>query len=343
MLDDSIPRSIIALIILNIVGGFFSGAETAYSYTNRIRMKRRAEDGSKNAKRVLKILDSFDRFLTTILIGTNISHVLISSIATVVGVQLLGSAKGPVVATVVMTLIVFFFSETIPKNFARVNADTYSLLSSLPLRLIMLVCTPVSLIFAGFSAAIKRLLGVKKEPTMTEDEFAAVVEDVEEDGLLEPEESALIQHAIQFSDITASDVMMPIEQISGIEISASAAEIREIVLNTQYSRLPLYRETKEDVIGVLRTKDILWALMRGEELNLTKYMNPPYFVPAETKLDLLFEGLGRRRRTHIAFVMGESGVCGFVTLEDILEELVGDIYAGADDTTPLAAQKEGQV
>ena len=112
MLEDSIPRSIIALIILNVLGGFFSGAETAFSYANRIRMKRKAEEGSANAKRVLKILDSFDRFLTTILIGTNISHVLISSIATVVGVQLLGATSGPVVATVVMTLIVFFFSET---------------------------------------------------------------------------------------------------------------------------------------------------------------------------------------------------------------------------------------
>lgn len=343
MLEDSIPRSIIALIILNVLGGFFSGAETAFSYANRIRIKRKAEEGSKNAKRVLKILDSFDRLLTTILIGTNISHVLISSIATVVGVQLLGATSGPVVATVVMTLIVFFFSETLPKNFARVNADAYSLYSALPLRIIMVVCTPVTLIFSGFSAIVKRIVGTKKEPTMTEDEFAAVIEDVEEDGLLEPEESALIQHAIEFSDRTAAEVMVPIDQITGIEISATQEEIRQIVLSTQYSRLPLYRETKDDVLGVVRTKDLLWALLREEELNLAKYMTPPYFVPAETNLDLLFEGLGRRRRTHIAFVMGENGVSGFVTMEDILEELVGDIYAGSDDTTPLAVQKEEQV
>ncbi len=340
MADDSIPRSIVLLIILLIAGGFFSGAETAYSYCNRIRMKRKAEEGNPSAARVVKILDQFDKLLTTILIGTNVCHVLLSSLATIIAVELLGSSKGPVVSTVVMTLTVFFLSETLPKNFAHANADLYASSSSILIRAIMVILTPVSVLFSGISTLIKKLVGSQQEPSMTEDEFAAVIEDVEEDGLLEPEESALIKSAIEFSDTTALDIMVPLEKMVGIEVAESEQSIREKVLQEKYSRLPLYRDSPSNVIGVLRSKDLLWCLMQSEPVELTKYINPPYFIPPEMKLDTLFEGLGRRR-THIAFVLGETGVQGFITMEDILEELVGEIYDEDDASIPETEGEAG--
>ena len=336
--DSSIPRSILLLVLLILCGGFFAGTETAFSYCNRIRMKRYAEEGRRSAKRVEKILDSFDKLLTTILIGTNACYVTASSLATVIAVSLWGEQRGAAISTVVITLSVFFFAETVPKNIARVNADTWACMVSLPIRTIMAVLTPISFIFASIGNMFRRLIHAQEAPSMTEDEFAAVIEDVQEDGLLEPEEGALIKSAIEFSDVTALDVMTPVDQMVGIEVSDSQQSIRQKILDEKYSRLPLYRGEASNVIGVLRSKELLRCLMQGKEIELTQYMTPPYFIVPEMKLDALFEGLGRRR-THIAFVMGDSGVQGFVTMENILESLVGEIYDEDDESESAPAEE----
>ena len=324
--DGSVPRSILFIVLLILCGGFFAGSETGFSYCSRIRIKRRAEEGSAAAQRVERILDSFDKLLTTILVGTNLCYVTASSLATVTAVSLWGEQRGAAISTIVTTLAVFFFAETVPKNIARVNADTWACAVSLPIRFVMILLTPVTILFSGIGNFFRRIIGVQETPSMTEDEFAAVIEDVEEGGLLEPEESALIKSAIEFSDVTAADVMTPVSQMVGIEVSESSDSIRQKVLDEKYSRLPLYRGDPGNVIGVLRSKELLWCLMQGREIELTQYMTPPYFIAPEIKLDALFEGLGRRR-THIAFVLNEQGtVDGFVTMEDILESLVGEIY-----------------
>ena len=340
MPDDSIPRSIFLLAVLILCGGFFAGSETAFSYCSRIHLKRRSEDGSRAAARVLEILERFDKLLSTILIGTNVCYTTASSLATVIFVGLLGQTQGPLISTLIVTLAVFFFAETLPKNIARANADAYAETVSLPIRIIMAVLTPISFLFSGIGKLFRLLIGAKEEPTMTEDEFTAVIEDVEEDGLLEPEESALIKSAIEFSDITAADVMTGVDDMVAIEVSETQESIREKVLHEKYSRLPLYREDKKNVIGVLRSKQMLYALLQEQPLDLMQYMNPPYFIAPDMKLDALFEGLGRRR-THMAFVLGEDGILGFVTMEDILEELVGEIYD--EDDVGQISEPDGEV
>ncbi len=335
--DSSVPRSILLLILLILCGGFFAGSETAFSYCSHIKIKRRAEEGSAAAVRVEKILDSFDKLLTTILIGTNLCYVTASTLATMIAVSRWGEQRGAAISTVIITLAVFFFAETVPKNIARVNADNWACIVSLPIRLVMLILTPVSFVFSGVGNILRHLIGAEPTPSMTGDEFAAVIEDVQEDGLFEPEESALIKSAIEFSDVTAKDVMTPVSDMVGIEVSDSADSIRQKVLEEKYSRLPLYRDNPGNVIGVLRSKQLLWCLIQGKEIELTQYMNPPYFIMPDMKLDALFEGLGRRR-THIAFVLEEGSVTGFVTMEDILESLVGEIYDEDDQEQEVEPQ-----
>lgn len=333
-MEDALPRStlIIALILL---GGFFSGAETAFSYCNRVRIKKKAEDGSKSAKRVVKILDDFDRLLSTLLIGTNVCHVFASSSAAMLFVKLMGTA-GAVFSTVLLTVVIFIFSETIPKNFARANSDAFVLAVSAPVRALMFLLFPITLLFSGIGKFIKLLLPKNKEiPSVTEDEFTSLVENVEEEGLIEPEESALIQSAIGFSDTSVKEVMTPLSRMVAIDIAAKPEAVKLTILSQKYSRIPVYAGNPERIVGVLCSKDCLSKYISGAAVSVGSLMILPYFISPDTKLDQAFEGLGKRK-THIAIVTKDNGCAiGFVTMEDIMEELVGEIYDEDDVVRPL--------
>ncbi len=322
---DDIPRSILILVLI-LLGGSFAGSETALSYCNKLRIRKHAEEDDRRAARVVYVLDRFDKALSTILIGTNVCYVFASTFAAILFIRRMGTV-GAVISTVVMTLLIFFFSETIPKNIARSNADGYASICAWPISLLMIVLTPLTLLFSGITWVVKRFLPREKEqPTITEDEFTTIIDNIRQEGLMAPEETRLIKSAVEFSDKTAGDIMMPLKDMVSVSISEDPGKIKELILREKYSRLPVYAGSKERIVGILQTKEYLRLTLKGTAPDVGALMNMTYDVPPEIKLNELFEGLGRRR-THMAVVIGENGnALGFVTMEDILEELVGEIY-----------------
>lgn len=249
--DGLIPRCIL-LAALIVGGGLFSGTETAIAYCNRIRFKLRAEEGERGALRVVKILDRYDNAITTLLIMINVIHIAAASIATVLAVKLWGSS-GSVISTVVMTLLVFFFSETLPKSIAKANADTFTGLVSIPLSILMFLLTPLTFFFSQIGDLAKKMLGGGRDGlTMTEDELHTIVENSEEEGGIEPEDSELIQSAIDFSDGIAADIMTPAERMVTINVHDTPDSVRNTILTRKYSRIPV--TDGRNIIGVLQVR-----------------------------------------------------------------------------------------
>ncbi|MBP5289488.1 MAG: HlyC/CorC family transporter [Clostridia bacterium] len=328
---DSIPRCIL-LIALIIAGGFFSGAETAYSYCNKIRMKTMAEEGHKGAARVVRITDEMDKAITTNLILINVLHVLTSAIATMLALSWM--ADNPSLATfletVILTLLVFFFSETLPKAFCRDNADAYAIGFSPFFYALMVLLTPLSFLFIKMGEGLKKIFVKEEEQhAITEDEFSEMVEKVEDEGVLEPEESAIIQSAVEFSDRTVGDIFTPADKVVAIDKNWDRDEILEVLRREQYSRVPVYDRDPGHILGILQVKEYLTALINEtdeEKADWRDYLRPAYTVKPEMTLNALFESMGRRH-THMALVVNQrQAMQGLVTMEDLLEELVGEIY-----------------
>ena len=332
-MDDAVPRSLL-LIFLILAGGFFSGTETALSFCNRIRMQVLADDGDLRAKRVVHILEQFDRALVTLLIAINILHIVAAAVATVMAVEWMGNS-GSLAATAVMTLLIFFFSETIPKNIARANSDAFMLRAALPTQICMTLLKPLALVLTGLGEFAKKRLTRHRAavPSVTEDEFASMVSGAEEEGVLDHEESDIIQSAIDFGDILAREVMTPRERMAAIPVGISNDELKKILIENKYSRFPVYDGTPDRIIGVARSVRCLWQLMRDERFNLRAFLTRPYFVRPDMLISDVFEGMSGRRQ-HMAIVQDEAGhTLGVLTMEDILEEIVGEIY---DEDEPVA-------
>ncbi len=341
-MDDSIGRSIVLLIFLIAAYAFFASSETAYSYVNRIHVRMQAEDGDRLSARVLSLLDRFDRLLATILVGTNISNVLASSIATVIAVNWFGN-MGSVYATVFMTVVIFLFAETLPKNIARKNSEATARRHSGLIEAFYWLFTPVTVLFTGLSTAVKNLLtkGREMNPTYTEDEFQSVVEDYEEAGALETNESQIIQSAVDFSDIRVRDIMVPLSSVVMVDTVQSPESIRELVLHVRYSRLPVCRKGADNILGILQVRDCLYSLMKGEKLDLIQNLRPTCFIHPDDTVDQLFEEM-KHYRSHMAVVKEKGRTLGIVTMEDMLEELVGDIF-DEEDLRPRRQQEVSRV
>ena len=330
--DGLIPRCIL-LAALIVGGGLFSGTETAIAYCNRIRFKLRAEEGERGALRVVKILDRYDNAITTLLIMINVIHIAAASIATVLAVKLWG-ASGSVISTVVMTLLVFFFSETLPKSIAKANADTFSSIVSLPLSVLMFLLTPLTFFFSKIGDLAKKLFGGgKKELSMTEDELHTIVENSEEEGGIEPEDSELIQSAIDFSDGIAADIMTPADRMVAINVHDTPDAVLHTILMRKYSRIPV--TDGKNYSGVLQVRKYLRTCIDHPSPALRPLLSPPTFVRAQTPVHTLFEDM-RRKKVHMCLIQNDDRkVIGLVTMEDILEELVGDIMDEDDKPEEL--------
>jgi len=324
-MGDIIPRCILVFALV-LLGGFFAGSETAFSNCNRVRMKSRMEDGEPGPARVEKILTQFDKALVTLLIGNNVVHVLATSTATVLAVSW-SKAYGSLVSTIVMTLVIFVFSETIPKNFAKANSDSFAIAVSGVLYVLMVLLTPVAAVFTLISNALKKLLASgAEEPAITEDDFKSMIETIEDEGALESEESELIQSALEFSDITAYNVLTPRVHIIGIDLKDPEEVNREKIRQANLSRLPVYDPDLDHIVGILNTKTYLLRLLKNGACPIEDVMSKPYTVSANTDIYSLFQEMSHRKQ-HMAIVLDEwGGTLGLVTMEDILEELVGDIW-----------------
>ncbi len=342
---DSIPRSIILILILILAGGFFAGTETAYASCSRVRLMSWADDGRKSARRALRILEKFDKAIITLLIGNNAVHVVATSLATVLFVRLIkNSAAGSLAATVVMTLLVFIFSETVPKNIAKANCDEFACAVSVPLSFLMLILTPVAWLFMGLSFVLKKILRKADDgPAMTEDDFTSMIESIEDEGVLEADESELIQSAVEFTDRTVSEILTPRIRISGLDIhDADEVNFRKII-DEKFSRLPVYDHDMDHILGILNCKQYLQHKLSApaEYPSVRELMSEPYFIGQDMGLHALVDEM-RRRKNHIAIVRDAwGGTEGMVTLDDLLEELVGEIWD--EDEQKIEAPAGGEV
>lgn len=316
---------LIAIIALVLCSTFFSGTETAFSSVNKIKMKNLAADDNKRAKVVLELTDNFDKLITTILVGNTISNIVMTTVATVYGITTWGAKIGPTIATVMVTILVLVLGEISPKIIAREYAEEVALFLAPFVKGLIIVLTPITFIFMGLKVLIKQVFGRNTEPEFSEDELLTIVEEAEAGGVLDEEQSELISNAIEFNDIEAIDVLTPRVDIVAIEKGTPVAEIKQVFRESGLSRLPVYEDDLDNIIGVLNQKDFYNNNVKNIK-DTEKIIKPVAYVAETIKAAVLLKKM-QAKKTHIAIVVDEyGGTTGLVTLEDIIEEIVGDIY-----------------
>lgn len=315
---------IIGIAVLIIFSAYFSATETAFTSVNRIRIKNLANDGNKKAREVLDLSEKFDSMLSTILVGNNIVNIAVSSIATVLFIELY-PVYGATIATAVITIIVLIFGEISPKSLAKENPEKFAMFSAPFLKFFMVVLAPVNWIFGCWKKLLAKLFNADGVNPITEDELLTIVEEAETEGGIDTDQSELIQNAIEFNDLEAWDVLTPRVDIKAIEIDETQDEIARLFLSTGFSRLPVYEDDMDNIIGVLNQKDF-HNYIRGTDTPVSEYVKPVIFVAGSMKIAQLLKRL-QTVKTHIAIIVDEyGGTAGLVTMEDIIEELVGEIY-----------------
>ena len=315
---------IIGIAVLIIFSAYFSATETAFTSVNRIRIKNLANDGDRKAKDVLDLTEKFDSMLSTILVGNNIVNIAMSAIATVLFMELY-PVYGATIATAVITVIVLIFGEISPKSLAKENPEKFAMFSAPFLKFCMVILAPVNWIFGWWKKLLAKLFNADGVNPITEDELLTIVEEAETEGSIDTDQSELIQNAIEFNDLEAWDVLTPRVDIKAIEIDETQDEIAELFLSTGFSRLPVYEDDLDNIVGVLNQKDF-HNYIRGKDTPVSEYVKPVIFVAGSMKISQLLKRL-QTVKTHIAIIVDEyGGTSGLVTMEDIIEELVGEIY-----------------
>ena len=328
MTSDS-STSVLIIIFCVLFSGYFSATETAFSSLNRIRVKNLAEKGDKKAKLVLDLLENFDSLLSTILIGNNIVNIACASVATLLFVKLLGEEQGPSVATIVITIVVLIFGEVTPKSIAKENPEKFAMFAAPFLNVLMIILTPFNFLFIQWKKLVSRIFHTETEHSITEEELLTIVEEAEQEGRIDEQESSLIRSAIEFSEQEAIDILTPRIDIVGVSYDATKEEIAQIFEETNYSRLPVYKESIDHIIGILYQKD--FYNLDDEETSFEHIIRPAMFITESKKIGELLQEL-QQKKSHIAIVLDEyGGTTGIVTLEDILEELVGEIWDEHDE------------
>ena len=324
------PWSTIAIcVVLLLLSAFFSSTETAFSSVSKIRLKNLADNGNKKAKTALYVAERYSKALTTILVGNNIVNIANSALATVFFVNIFGEAQGTVISTVVITIVVLIFGEVLPKNIAIDNAEKICITFAPVLKFLMVLLTPLSIILMGINKLYKKLArnSNHQEPSVTEDELKYIIESIEEEGVLEQQESELVQSALEFDEKTAEEILTPRVDMVAIDIDDPVEEITELVLKERYSRIPVYRDNIDKIIGVLHTRDYLEALINNNEKpNIEAMLQPAHFIYKTKKLSALLADF-KYNKIHLAVVTDDyGGILGIVTMEDLLEQIVGEIW-----------------
>lgn len=322
------------IIILIAFSAFFSATETAYSSVNRIRLKSMAENGSNGAKTALNVLKKYDKALTTILIGNNIVNIATSSIATLICVALVGEAYGSVVATVAVTIIVLTFGEVLPKSIAKDHAETLCVAIGGVLSFFMFIFTPFSALFILLKKGISRIFTKKQSVSVTEEELIAIIDEIEDEGVLEEQESNLVRSALEFDEITVDEIITPRVSITGVEVYESAENVSEIFLKEEYSRMPVYEKTLDNIIGIINEKEFFKHYMEDKNFPIRSIIQEATYVPHLLKIPEVLK-IMQKTKAHMCVVLDQhGGTLGIVTLEDVLEELVGEIWDENDEVKP---------
>lgn len=317
--------SLVIIIGCIIMSAYFSATETAFSSLNRIRIKNMAEKGNKRAGLVLKLSENYDGLLSTILIGNNIVNIASASLATVIFVKLLGDEAGASISTVVTTIVVLIFGEVSPKSIAKESPEQFAMFSAPFLNAFMVLLTPANYLFKQWKKLLSLLIRTSGDSGITEEELLAIVEEAKQDGGIDEQEGSLIKSAIEFTELEAMDIATPRVDVTGIPVDADKEEIAAVFGETGYSRLPVYKDKIDDIIGIIYQKDFYNQVYRGV-CGVEAIVRPALYVAKSKKINVLLKEL-QKNKMHIAVVIDEfGGTMGIVTLEDILEELVGEIW-----------------
>ena len=316
---------LIAIIFLTLCSTFFSATETAFSSANKIKLKNLAADDNKRAAQALKLAEDFDNLITAVLVGNTIANIVMTSVATVYGIMTWGSRIGPTIATVIVTVLILTFGEISPKIIAREYSEEVALFLTPMVRALIFILTPLTFIFNGLKIFLKKAFGRNDEPEFSEDELLTIVEEAEAGGAIGEEQSELIANAIEFNDIEAIDILTPRVDIVAVERGTPVADIKKVFKESGLSRLPVYEDDLDDIIGVINQKDLYNNNVKTIK-DTEKIIKPVAYVAETLKAAVLLRKM-QAKRTHIAIVVDEyGGTTGLVTLEDIIEEIVGDIY-----------------
>lgn len=331
---------LVVLIVCLVLSGFFSASETAYNISNKSRLEKSAENGSFLDKLTLRISKNYNFALTSILVGNNLVNFIISSVATSMAVKILydafsaGESIAVAISTAVTTVVVLIFGELCPKILASSRGEDFAKIFSLPLYFFIIIFSPVAFILNGLIKLLSFLLKDNETPSVTPDELASIIETGENEGSIDEDRSELLQSAIDFNETTIKEIMVPRVDMVAIDIDDDIEEILKTVFENPYSRIPVYEESIDNIIGVLVVQQLFKALAHTEkeEINLRSMLVEPYFIHMTVKLPDALDVL-REERTHIMIVLDEfGGTMGIATMEDILEELVGDIWDEDEET-----------
>lgn len=330
-MDSSSIIMLVVLLFLVLMSGYFSSTETAFSCINRIRLKNMAAAGNRRAKLVLRLAEDYDRLLSTILIGNNIVNLSAASIATVLFTRWLGE-KGVPVSTVVLTVVVLIFGEISPKSLAKEKPEKLAMAFAPLLRLLVVILKPVNFLFTQWKKLLLRIFKGGDDQGITEEELMTIVGEAENDGGIDAHEGRLIRSAIEFHDLNAEDILTPRVDIVAIEDTDSLEEIAKTFKENNFSRLPVYHENLDDIRGALHEKDFYSCCWEDGHL-VSEQMQAVIWVPENMPISRLLNQM-QHAATHMAVVVDEfGGTAGIVTLEDILEELVGEIWDEHDEVS----------
>jgi putative hemolysin len=330
---------IIALLALVALSAYFSATETAFTSLNRIRLKNKADNGDRRAERALKLSEDYDKLLSTILIGNNIVNNVATTIGAVLFIRLIDDVRGPTVSAIVLTVVILIFGEVSPKSLAKENPEGWALLSAPLLKLFLLILSPANFLFTQWKKLLSKIFRNNSEDGITEEELVGMVDQAENEGGLDQHESDLIRNAIEFSDLEVSEILTPRVDLVAIEDTATMEQVVATFVESGYSRLPIYHENVDNIIGLIHEKDLYAARFRGEE-SVAKLTAPILYTTGNTKISELLRIL-QKNKAHMAVVIDEyGGTEGIVTLEDIMEELVGEIWDEHDEVVELFHKQE---
>ena len=313
------------LIILVLFYSFFSASETAFSSLNKIKLKALANAGNQRAASTLELMEDFSKLLTTILIGNTIVNVVSASLATVLFTRILGG-NGVAVSSVVMTLVIMIIGEILPKNIAKYVPEKFAMSSTPLLKLLVFIFTPLSFVFRYMEKMIERFYGDVND-TYSTDEFITMVEEANEDGDIEDHEAEIITNALEFNDLDVGEILTPRIDVIAVELGEDTIEDIELKYrDSGYSRLPVYEDSIDNIIGVLIEKDFYYHLLYEKSTNIREVLKPVIYTSPQVKISSLLKQF-QTSKSHMAIVVDEyGGTQGIITMEDILEELVGEIY-----------------
>ena len=320
------------IIFLTILSAFFSSSETAVTSFNRMRLKNKAEDGDKKAAKALEIASDFDKTLSSILIGNTVVNLATTSIVTVLFIDLFGQS-GPILATIFISVVILIFGEILPKSYAKEKADKFILKISSVLSVFIKILYPITVIFLWLRKLINKFLNNNSdsEESITEDELKCMIDEIEHQGGLEKDESELVQMALDFDEITVEEILTPRVDIISVEKNEDIQNIQQILISEKFSRIPVYDKTIDNIVGILLEREFFKNMVLYNNFKMEDNLQKPLFVPQWLKISDVLKEL-QRHKTHIAIVTDEhGGTMGIVTMEDVLEELVGEIWDEYDE------------